>query len=88
MSNITIMFYSNREEAKVLCYDGDCSHLNKVYVNIVPDEVNTQEKQDDLTGILFDPESGEMLVREITVAEAETLIREFDASLIMCGFIF
>ena len=42
----TLIVNSNQEGVKLNYIDGVYSHLNGVYINNVPDETNTQEKQD------------------------------------------
>ena len=83
----TLIVNSNQEGVKLNYINGDYSHLNGVYINNVPDETNTQEKQDELCALMFDPESGEGLLQEITTEEAEILCHEDDFSIILCGFI-
>jgi hypothetical protein len=83
---ITILFYSNQEEAKLFLLNGDYSHLNNVYINNVPDEDNTQEKQDELNDLLFNSE-GTFKTQELSVKEAEKIMVESKCRIIMGGFI-
>ena len=79
------VIYNEIEKLRYFVTDVDMPPYQGIYINLVPEDDDEQNRQDSLTNIMYDPETGEDLQESCSLSDFQKAIQA-GAQVIKCGF--